>query len=202
MTELDSDVPTTDSPVANPDVKVLAEPAKVAKPWRWSRVERLTVENFKAVKLADITLGDVTILVGGNGSGKSSVLQAVHWAVRAASYITPKNGKEMIAFERMDYLPSSEPLRTAHKGELRSQSATPPTRVTFEYRPSNDGEPPASSTIQIWAARNKGGITAHIEGGNTVAAFKQRDSFITTYIPGLAGLSERETILANPTLRR
>ena len=57
-------------------------------------------------------------------------------------------------------------------------------------------------TVSIWAARNKGGITAHIGGGAAVSPYKQRTSFLTAYIPGLAGLSERETILAQPLLRR
>jgi hypothetical protein len=46
------------------------------------------------------------------------------------------------------------------------------------------------------------GITAHIEGGSAVTPYKQRDAFLTAYIPGLAGLAERETILAQPLLRR
>ena len=41
-----------------------------------------------------------------------------------------------------------------------------------------------------------------MDGGGAVTPYKQRFQFITTYIPGLAGLSERESILAQPTLRR
>ena len=88
---------------------------------RWSRLSSIRVADFKAIKEATIPLGDVTILAGPNGSGKSSDLQAIHWAARAASYILPKNTKEMISFERLDYLPSSEPLRTAHRSERRSE---------------------------------------------------------------------------------
>jgi predicted ATPase len=147
-------------------------------------------------------LADVTILVGPNGSGKSSVLQAIHWAVRAASYIAPKNSKEMMAFDRIDYLPSSEPLRTAHKGELKTGTRTAATKIVFHHAAASNEEAVQSATVKIFAARNRGGITAHIEGGSAVTPYKQRDSFLTAYIPGLAGLSERETILAQPLLRR
>jgi ABC-type cobalamin/Fe3+-siderophores transport system ATPase subunit len=167
---------------------------------RWSRLSSIRVANFKAIKEATIPLGDVTILVGPNGSGKSSVLQAIHWAARAASYILPKNTKEMISFERLDYLPSSEPLRTAHRSELRSETNTPATEVAFIHLPQ--GEESAQATVRIRAARNKGGITASIDGGGWVTPYKQRVQFITAYIPGLAGLSERESILAQPSLRR
>jgi AAA15 family ATPase/GTPase len=93
----------------------------------------VTIENFKAIPSTTVPLGDVTILVGPNGCGKSSVLQAIHWAVRAASDIAPKNSKEMMAFDRIDYLPSSEPLKTAHKGELRSDTKSPPTKIVFNH---------------------------------------------------------------------
>ncbi len=167
---------------------------------RWSRLETITVRNFKATQEAIIPLGQVTILVGPNGSGKSSVLQAVHWAARSASYIAPKNTAEMISFERLDYVPSSEPLRTAHKSELKTAKASDPVEVVFGHVPI--GEDRSQATIKIRAARNGGGITASMEGGSAVTPYKQRYQFITAYIPGLAGLSERESILAQPSLRR
>jgi ABC-type lipoprotein export system ATPase subunit len=179
----------------------LPEP-KTPRARRWTPVESITIDNFKAIKKAKIALGAVTILVGPNGSGKSSVLQAVHWSARCASYIAPKNGKEMIAFERIDYLPSSEPLKTAYRGELKAEKNTPPTIVSFQHEPMDDEGSGPLVSVKLWAARNKGGITAHIEGGAAVSPYKQRATFLTAYIPGLAGLAERETILAQPSLRR
>lgn len=167
---------------------------------RWTPLESITVTGFKAVKEAVIPLDSVTILVGPNGCGKSSVLQAIHWAARAASYVLPKNTKEMISFERLDYVPSSEPLTTFHKGELKSDSGSDPVAVVFTHRPA--GEETIQATVRIRAARNKGGITAYMDGGGAVTPYKQRFQFITTYIPGLAGLSEKESILAQSTLRR
>lgn len=167
---------------------------------RWTPLESITVNGFKAVKKAIIPLDSVTILVGPNGCGKSSVLQAIHWAARAASYVLPKNTKEMISFERLDYVPSSEPLTTLHNGELKTDSGSTPVEVVFTHRPV--GEESNQATIRIRAARNRGGITAYMDGGGAVTPYKQRFQFITTYIPGLADLSERESILAQPTLRR
>jgi ABC-type cobalamin/Fe3+-siderophores transport system ATPase subunit len=166
----------------------------------WTSLDSIVVRNFKAIKEAVIPLGQVTILVGPNGSGKSSVLQAIHWAARAASYIAPKNTKEMISFERLDYLPSSEPLRTAHKSELKTDTASDPVEVVFVH--ATTGEERTQVSVKIRAARNRGGITVYMDGGTAVTPYKQRFQFITAYIPGLAGLSERESILAQPSLRR
>jgi predicted ATPase len=186
----------------NPTALTLGLPdIRTSRQRRWSLLESVVVENFKAIEKAEIPLGIVTILVGPNGSGKSSALQAVHWAARAASYISPKSGKEMMSFDRIDYIPSSEPLRSAYRAELRPGGASKPTSVVFNHQASQ-GEEKASVEVKIFAARNGGGITAHIEGGNAVSPYKQRSQFITAYIPGLAGLSERETLLAQPQLRR
>ncbi|MGO3933507.1 ATP-dependent nuclease [Rhodopseudomonas pseudopalustris] len=167
---------------------------------RWSPLETICVKNFKATKEASIPLRDVTILVGPNGCGKSSVLQAIHWAARSASYVLPKNTKEMISFERLDYVPSSDPLTTLHNGEMKSDGSSTPVEVIFTHRPI--AEEVTQATVRIRAARNRGGITAYMDGGSAVTPYKQRYQFITAYIPGLAGLAEKESILAQPTLRR
>ncbi|WP_083775941.1 translation initiation factor IF-2 associated domain-containing protein [Paraburkholderia phymatum] len=172
-----------------------------AKKLRWTKLASVEITNFKAVKNLRVPLSDVTILVGPNGSGKSSVLQAIHWATRAASYIPPQSQSEVVSFERLDYSPSSEPLTTAHRGELSTDRSSQPTSVAFRHAGAGD-ETSSTATVRIWAARNRGGISVHIEGGSAVSPFKQREELITTYIPGLAGLSEKETILVKPLLRR
>ncbi len=205
-------IPTEAKRVGNAQPSVPIEPSispppiaeitdtRSARARRWTPLQSITVTGFKAVKKAAIPLSSVTILVGPNGCGKSSVLQAIHWAARAASYVLPKNTKEMISFERLDYVPSSEPLTTLHNGELKTDARSTPVEIVFTHRPV--GEESSQATIRIRAARNRGGITAYMDGGGAVTPYKQRFQFITTYIPGLAGLSERESILAQPTLRR
>ncbi len=175
--------------------------ASLEKKIRWSKIKSVEISNFKAIEKIDLELSDVTILVGPNGSGKSSVLQAIHWAARAASYIETKKQSEVISFDRLDYSPSSEPLRTAHKTELSSDRGSQPTAVIFNHIEDDTGGISAAH-IKIWAARNRSGISVNIEGGAAVTPFKQRLELITAYIPGLAGLSEKETILVKPLLRR
>jgi len=43
------------------------------------KLTKLTLEKFKKVDKADITLQGLNVLVGGNNAGKSSVLQGVHF---------------------------------------------------------------------------------------------------------------------------
>jgi predicted ATPase len=177
------------------------DPPRATRTSKWTKLQSIEIQNFKTIQTIRVPLSSVTVLVGPNGSGKSSILQAIHWAARAASYISPRNTKEVIAFERLDYMPASDPLKTAYRSELASDTNSKPMSVAFEHA-VGQGEPSVIATVKIWAARNKAGISAHIEGGAAVTPFKQRVEFITAYIPGLAGLSEKETILAQPLLRR
>lgn len=186
----------------NPTALTLGLPdIRTSRQRRWSRLESVDVGNFKAIEKAEVPLGDVTILVGPNGSGKSSVLQAIHWAARAASYIPPKSGKEMMSFDRIDYIPSSEPLRSAYRAELRPGGASKPTSVVFNHHASQ-GEEKASVEVKIFAARNGGGITAHIEGEmQSVPTSSVRSSSRPTS-PAWPDSRKRETLLAQPQLRR
>lgn len=184
--------------VSSPSIGI--SDTRSARARKWSPLESITVRGFKAANEATIPLDRLAILVGPNGCGKSSVLQAIHWAARAASYVLPRNTKEVISFERLDYVPSSDPLTTLHKGELRSDAASKPVEVVFSHSVGN--EEAVEAKIRIRGARNRGGISVYMDGGGAVTPYKQRYQFITTYIPGLAGLSEKESILAQPTLRR
>jgi len=73
-----------------------------------------------------IPLAPVTILVGGNGSGKSSILKAVHWAVRCA-ILRDKGQKTTL--EQMDYTPSRDFLHLSHKKKLKSGADSPQIEV-------------------------------------------------------------------------
>lgn len=174
--------------------------SEIAKDIKWSKIESIEIGNFKAINKLTLPLSDVTIMVGPNGSGKSSVLQAIHWAARAASYIAPQKQSEVVSFERLDYIPSSEPFMTAHKTELSGEGSEPTTVVLRHM--ATEGVVAQSAQIRIRAARNRGAISVQIDGGSAVTPFKQREKLITAYIPGLAGLAEKEALLVRPLLRR
>ena len=141
----------------------------------------------------DIPLGPLTLLVGGNGSGKSSVLKAIHWASRCASLA--QNGK--LPLELMDFVPSVDFRSLAHKstlqGRARGGASTMPVIVTFKQ--SFD-----VGSIKLKALGNDAGVNVETDGA--VAAKFVREEPQTAYIPGLAGLSEHETILSAPVFRR
>ena len=153
--------------------------------------DSVTVANFMRINgEVRIPLGPVTILVGENGSGKSSILRAIHWAVRCAAL---KDGADRVTLESMDYAPSRDFLHLAHKVRLNSAAASPKVRVILESGADQ-------LEINMHSTRNDAGIKAIVSGAlaSTVTATSQ----MTAYIPGLAGLSEAESLLATPVLHR
>jgi excinuclease UvrABC ATPase subunit len=47
-------------------------------------LQNIKIARFKSIKLFEFPLENLTVLVGANNSGKSSVLQAIHFAVAIA----------------------------------------------------------------------------------------------------------------------
>ena len=48
-------------------------------------IRKVRIQNFKSLRDVSIDLERFTVFVGANGSGKTSVLEAIHNAVRAAT---------------------------------------------------------------------------------------------------------------------
>lgn len=75
----DGDGPS-DAPVLEPAVQDLEPSPRNSRP----QISAIRIQNFKKIRDTRIELGPITYLVGGNNSGKSSVLQAIHTAVSCA----------------------------------------------------------------------------------------------------------------------
>lgn len=158
-----------------------------------SVIKSVKISNFlKIDNEIEIPLSRLTVLVGENGSGKSSILKALHWAIRCAT-LADSSGK--VTLDQMDYVPSKEFLDLGHK--LKIQNSSSGRKFTVKLI-NDDCE---STDIQISAARNDAGIKVSING--PLKNVLTNDSTPSTaFIPGLAGLAEEETILATPVMHR
>lgn len=153
--------------------------------------DSVTVVNFMRVKdTGKIPLGPVTVLVGENGSGKSSILKAIHWAIRCTVL---RDTSDRVTLERMDYAPSRDFLHLSHKIRLNSEGTSPRVKVSLESGFDK-------LEISMNSTRNDAGIKVAVSG--SLASTVTATSHITAYIPGLAGLSESESLLATPVLHR
>lgn len=78
------------------------------------RLDHLSIRNFKALREVDVDFEPATVIVGANDSGKSSLLDAIHWIFSTAD----RSGRPYSAdrYLRRDYLgiplDKSDPRRT------------------------------------------------------------------------------------------
>lgn len=95
-------------------------------------ITRLEIENFKAIRKLAINLGPLTVLVGPNDAGKTSILQALDVLGRTVAYPIAHSSPSVFGTSPDDYLADrdqSRPIRIAVHGDT-----TAPLEVgTYRY---------------------------------------------------------------------
>lgn len=166
--------------------------AHVHKEGVWRPVKEVTVCNFKAVRKATISLGnEITILVGANACGKSSIMQAIHWSTRSTANAFSKSsddGSGEISFDKLDYVPSCDPIRTLNSDTTDDESILPAIKVIFHHYSKGT----LDTEVELQVLQETSSINILIEGDSSLKLYMKSERFTSAYIPGLVGLSEME----------
>ncbi len=155
------------------------------------KINEITIKNFKAIEDTTLSLTDFNVLVGINGSGKSSVLQALHWVLQSGrNRKVDANRKNTdgstLSQTEATYMPSPEYRNSANGSEYGNFQNTPKLDLSIKGT-KNDGDV-VEADLWIKSARNEG-ISIHIPSGNDLTAvIRDRRREISAYIPGLAGI--------------
>lgn len=162
------------------------------------RLKKLILEKFKKVDRVELDLDLVNVLVGGNNSGKSSVLQGIHFSVIAA-VAQKEAGRDTFTQDSLLYCPARGFEALRHGGVYLNQSNFGWLRM-FADHPE---EPDASYEIRIYRGRNEGNVGCHRSGsariGNVLSA---SEHLFSIYVPGLAGVSQGEQFHTESVVRR
>lgn len=155
-------------------------------------LDSIIVEKFKKIKTIELTLSDLNILVGSNGSGKSSILQSLHLAsclMRQAERIRT-GSTSMVPVSDLDYLPSDQYWRLGHGAHWGNKEASPHSKVHFNFKDNAGVQTTAKLTMR--SARNAG-ISVGGELPDIVRAqFRGADTFFSAFIPGISGIPNVE----------
>lgn len=161
----------------------------------------IRIQNFKAIK--DTTfegLEAFNVIVGTNGSGKSSTLQALHWVLQSARNPKTKANGSTLSITDSDYTPSPQYRNSSYSGEFGNFKNAPKLEVSLT---SKDGEgADVNAALWIKAARNEG-ISVHYPSNNPITNhIRDVNREISAYIPGLAGVPLSEAKLSKRVVHR
>ncbi len=156
------------------------------------KLEAIKIEKFKRIDTIDLPLADLNILVGSNGSGKSSILQALHLAsclMRQAERIRT-GSTSMVRVADLDYLPSDEYWRLGHGAPWGNRANSPSSKVFFVF---SDGDGVQTTAhLEMRSARNAG-ISVLGELPEAVRhRFRGAETFFSGFIPGISGIPNVE----------
>jgi len=156
------------------------------------RLFKLKVETFKKILMVDMELADVNILVGTNGCGKSSIIQAVHLAccvMRQADRVDA--GKtSTVGVDELDYLPTDDYKTLGHGANWGNKEGTPSSQVTLSFKRDN-GEV-VEARCKLRSARNAGISISGSVPVDLTSLLRVKKKFFSAYIPGISGVPNKE----------
>lgn len=165
------------------------------------QLKEVTIRNFKAIDDTTISLAMMTVIVGANGAGKSSILQALHWIFQSGRNLAVgTNAVKNNDFRQSDgatlsekdatYMPSPEYRNAGHGAEYGNFKGTPQMEVEVSAIDGNGDIQNASMWIK--SARNEG-LSVHVPSNNAfVQSLRDQSKEFSSYIPGLAGIASVE----------
>jgi energy-coupling factor transporter ATP-binding protein EcfA2 len=153
---------------------------------------RIVVKNFKRVESVPIDLAGVNILVGANGSGKSSIIQAVHLAcclIRQAKRVDPSK-TATVGIDDLDYLPTDDYKTLGYRSNWGNSAGSPCSEVSLVFaKPDNSI---VSASCSLRSARNAGiSITGDVPT-ELSSLLRAKRRFFSAYIPGISGIPNKE----------
>lgn len=161
-------------------------------------VTELRLEKFKKVNDATLRLASTNVLVGGNNSGKSSVLQGIHFSVCAA-IASRQIGASTFTQSSLLYCPAREFVSLRHGSGYLNQSNFGNFRLIARLEDEVD----RTYEVQIYRGRNEGNVGCTRSGDAALAPIVANPTdLFSIYVPGLAGIPQVEEYRSESVIRR
>ncbi|MDL5053610.1 AAA family ATPase, partial [Oscillatoria laete-virens NRMC-F 0139] len=158
------------------------------------------IERFKNIETFQLTANGITLLVGGNNAGKSSVLQAIQFGVSVAQTSALQTGawaegrlSTSIGQSDLVYSPIKDVLSLARNRRLRESEAEA-IRVTYRV----DGE---ETRVTVRKGRNKN-ILLELIGEVLGKRLQSIQEPYCALVTGLAGIPSEEEFETNIVVRK
>lgn len=147
-------------------------------------IQRVVLERFKRIEHVELDLSRINVFVGGNNSGKSCILQGIHFGV-ALAQARQIAGFDQFPPERLRYCPTDDFLNLSHAQRLHEG-----TSIRASYHANIDG---VENSAEVSVTRGRNGVVkAQSSGNELLDQIADPKGFFSIYVPGLAGIGLRE----------
>lgn len=151
-------------------------------------IDRVHFENFKSLKNVTLDLGRLTVLVGPNGCGKSSVLQGIELLAQTG---VPRDGESERTFHRFFSIFSGP----WHRERIASPGR--PTRIVFSMRESGGDELRLEASVP-----GHNGGTHNDETGQFIVSVEGSDGLLEVGVPPREDKSDKYVVLDHPRVKQ
>lgn len=169
------------------------------------KLTRIKLERYKKISSAEINMAGVNVLVGGNNSGKSSILQGIHFSITVAA-TARQQGQVTFASDLLPYNPTPDFSVLRNGAPYLNHAGTGDSVLTLATSiPRDDGTvEELSYAITLYKGRNHGDIGCTRDGDHARigSEVSDPDNLYSIYVPGLAGVAQQEELRAKAIVRR
>lgn len=163
-------------------------------------INKVELSDFKNVQSFSTGLSSINILIGENNSGKSSVLQGIHFSLMAEA-VRRKTSTDTVRESDLLYLPSSELIYLRHN-QPYTVSTGKNSMLNIYMKEKDDSETDEQISISIRKGRNPGNISVHTVGSAVIRnRLFQSNKLYSMYVPGISGIPIQETLVSRAVLR-
>ncbi len=161
-------------------------------------IESVHVRRFKSLTDVTVPLRRVTVLVGSNNAGKSSVLQAIQFGVSTVQSLALTAGARKksgtLAVDQLVYSPLRDASALAQGGQLMQ---APANQIEIGFN-TEAGE----ARVSVRRGKNSNLAVAISGGDDVLAALQDLKHPFSAFTPGLAGIPPVEEYRAPGVVRR
>lgn len=162
-------------------------------------LQSVRIQRFKRIEDAFFDLDSINVLVGANNSGKSSIIQGLHFAIGVLQSVKLSNGNirrgaSTLSPTQLIYSPSDSVYSLGKGGELRTDEAQG-IAVKFTLTSGDSCE------INIRRGRNRN-ISVAVDSMETAEKISDLKTPFSIFSPGLAGIAKNETYVSDGVLLR
>lgn len=164
-----------------------------------SSLQSVRIQRFKKINDALFDLDSINVLVGANNSGKSSIIQGLHFAIGVLQSLKLANGDikrkvSTLGPTQLIYSPSESVYCLGNGGELRTDKAK---AISVNLTLTNG----KSCEVTVGKGKNRN-ISVTVDSIETAKEISDLEHPFSIFSPGLAGIAKREAYVSDGVLLR